>query len=423
MIRRIAAIAAATAVFLATPSAAAPASAQPASFAAQLEQVRTTLQVDANGLHGPGAAVLAQAIAPARYVLIGEDHLSREIPMFTAGVCGIMARGGLDALAVEIGPEAARIVDANLRRADRTTRIGAFMQAHPDALAFQNGRDESDMAAGCARTAGSQFHVWGLDQEFLGASGFLLEEMLTARPGPAAAAAIRRLAVIDRRATAAALLSGSPGDLFLFAVTGAQMAEAETAVRRDGGARVAALFAALSETRAIYQSSATDGPTSNARRARLMKRNLVRYLESKPRGARVLFKFGDVHMSMGVNALGQRDLGNFVAERAEGEGTSSLHIAVYGARGVHALYNGVGRQARREPFVLSDDPDYAWIRDAVAVRDNPGDGRGWIVIDLRPLRARPPADMPRQWRDEVQRFDLLVIAPELTPSSLLGARP
>ena len=391
-------------------------------FAARLEQSRTTLQVDAGGLHGPGAAVLADAVAQARYVLIGEDHLSREIPQFTTGVCRMMAPAGLDAFAVEIGPEAARVVNDDLRRPDRVARLTTFVQAHPDAFAFQNGVDESDMAAECARLAGPRFRMWGLDQEFFGAAGYLFEQMLAAHPGPAARGAIGKLVTADRAATAKALASGSPGDLFIYTVTDQQLADAKPAIERDGGDRVRSLFGALGETRAIYLGQNTDGFASNGQRALLMKRTLAHYFNESAKPARVLFKFGDLHMAKGINAHGQRDVGNFVAERAEGEGATSLHIAVYGAKGVHALYGGVGRQVRHEPFVLTDDPDYAWLKDALPSPHGADAAQQWTVIDLRPFQGRAPADMSTPWRRMAERYDLIVVAPDLTPSSLVGAR-
>jgi hypothetical protein len=391
-------------------------------FSTRLEQSRSVLQVDASGLHGAGATVVTEAVTKARYVMIGEDHLSREIPVFATSICRLMAPGGLRAFAVETGKEAARIVNQNLRRPDRLQRIATFMQAHPDAMAFQNSRDESDMVAECAKLAGSRLEVWGLDQEFFGASGFLLEQMLAARPGPVARAAIERLVALDRKAATTALASGSAGDLLVFRVTGQQMADVAAAIKRDGGKRVTELFDSLVETRAIYLGQNTDGYASNGQRARLMKRTLLRHLADSEQPARVLFKFGDVHAAKGVNALGQRDLGNFVAERAEGEGAASLHIAVYGAKGVHALYGGVGRQLRTEPFTMTDDDDYAWLKEALGLRDEAGVGGQWMLVDLRVLRSRPPADMPSAWRKKVYEYDLLVVAPELTPSSLLGAK-
>lgn len=413
------------ALALAACTAVSPAMAQKAAtdvpFVSRLEQTRTMLQLDETGLHGLGAVVLAEAIAASRYVLIGEDHLSREIPQFTTGVCRLMTPGGLDAFAVEIGPEAARVVNENLRRNDRISRLATFMHAHPDAFAFQNGRDESDMAAECARLAGPQFQIWGLDQEFFGAAGHLFEQMLTAQPGSTARVAIEKLAVADRTATAKALASGSVGDLFVYQITDRELSDAGLAIKRDGGNRVSALFDALTETRAIYLGQNTDGFASNGRRARLMKRTLVRYLDARPRRTRVLFKFGDAHMGKGINGLGQRDLGNFVAERAEGEDAGSLHIAVYGAKGIHALYGGVGRQVRLEPFVMTEDAEYAWLKDVLPPGQQSG-SKDWVVVDLRPLRAKMPSDISATWRNVVRRYDLVVVAPELTPSSLIGSK-
>lgn len=398
------------------------ASSTKALFVERLASVEQPLQVSQAALSGRGAVVLKDAIEQSRYVLLGEDHLSREIPRFTTAVCRMMAPQGLRALAVEIGPEAARVVDSNLRRSDRIERLSRYVQANPDAMAFQNGRDESDMAAACAKLAGNNFSVWGLDQEFFGAAGSLLEAMLAAKPGPVATAAINKLKTQERIATATALASGSPGKLMIYAMTDAEVAQARTAIAHDGGPRVRELFDALAETRAIFLASATGEGDPNGRRARLMKRTLAGYFATTPpgSGARVLFKFGDNHMGKGFNGLGQRDLGNFVAERAEGEGATSLHMIVVGAKGIHALYNGVGRQVRQETFVMSDDKDYAWISDVLAARSKSLTANDWLVIDLRSLRDGPTSDMTTQWRELIRRYDIVVLAPELTPSNLVG---
>jgi hypothetical protein len=392
------------------------------SFHQRLVLAESVLRLHGTNLEGPGAAVLKEAVDASRYVMIGEDHLSREIPAFTTGVCRLMAPVGLRALAVEIGPEASKVVNAALRRPDRAARIADFMQAHPDAMAFQNGRDESDMAASCAGLAGKDFQVWGLDQEFFGASGYLIEKMLRANPGPTASAALRNLEALDRAASTDALKSGSVKQLFLFTVTESQMAEARVAVAKDGGTRTSELFSAFDATRTIFLGQYTDGDLSNGRRARLMKTTLADYLRTVPASSRVLFKFGDVHGYRGENPLRQRDLGNYVAERAEGDGAKSLHIAVFGAKGVHALYNGVGRQVRLEPFVMTEEPDYAWIRDAMSTASGRASGRDLLLVDLRVLRGAPAVAVPAEWRQLVRGYDMVVIAPELTPSALLGAK-
>lgn len=393
------------------------------TFMERLTSAEQPLQVTETALSGPGAAVLSSAVNKARYVLIGEDHLSREIPRFTTALCQMMAPQGLQALAVEIGPEAARIVNDNLRRPDRIDRLSRYMVAHPDAIAFQNGRDESDMAAACAKSAGPGFSVWGLDQEFFGAAGSLFEAMIAAKPGPIAKASIERLMAQERVDTAAALVSGSPDKLLVYNMTDAQVAQTRAAIMQDGGPRVRQLLDGLAETRAIFLASATGEGDPNGERARLMKRTLAGYLAAKPTNTgRILFKFGDNHMGKGFSALGQRDLGNFVAERAEGEGAASLHMVVLGGRGVHAFYNGVGRQARQEPFIMSDDKDYAWTGDVLASRPKSASAEDWLVVDLRKLRDGPSGEMTAQWRELIRRYDIVVMAPGLTPSTLVGTR-
>jgi hypothetical protein len=366
--------------------------------------------------------MLAAAVRQARYVLVGEAHLSREIPRFTVDLCRLMAPQGLKALAVETGPEAAHIVNADLRRPDRAARLAAFMRVHPDAMAFQNVSDESDMAAACARIAGPAFEVWGLDQEFFGASGFLLDAMAASSPGPVAKAAIARLRVLDRGWTSDAIASGSPSNFLIYKVTDQQMDDTRKAIVQDGGARTLQLFDALAETRAIFLASASGAGDPNGRRARLIKRTLASHLAKASADSRILIKFGDVHMAKGVNSLRQRDLGNFVAERADGEAASSLHILVVGVEGSLGGYNGVGRQAAFQPYTPLSDSDYPWLKDVIAARPSSAAVSDWTLVDLRQLRDHRPSTMPAGWRQLVQAYDLVVVAPKFTPAMLLGAQ-
>ena len=389
------------------------------SFADRLAQAGSPLTVRTEGFSGPGAAILSEAIDPSRYVLVGESHFSREIPAFTTNICRLMAPGGLTAMVVEIGPEAAGVVNARLRAPNREQQISDFMRAHPDAMAFLNGRDEGQTAADCAGAAGPDFKLWGLDQEFFGVSGYLFEQMLAAGPGPLARAQIEALAKQERTAMQAALTSGSPMDLFLFKATDATLDQAGTAIDQDGGDRAKALFAALRETRAIYQASQSRRGDPNGRRARLMKRTLAAHFAEAPR-ARVLMKFGAYHLYKGYNPLGQRDVGNFVAERADGEGVQSLHIIVTGARGALGGYNGVGRQVTVQKFDATTGKDADWSKDVTLARPSdtaPGD---WFLVDLRRLRGADLEALTPEWRALIRGYDLAVVAPELSASTKLG---
>jgi len=393
----------------------------PLTFPERLAQAGSPLTVRPEGFSGPGAAILSDAIDASRYVLIGESHFSREIPAFTTNVCRLMAPGGLTAMVVEIGPEAAVAVNARLRAPDREQQMSDFMRAHPDAMAFLNGRDENQTAADCAGAAGPDFVLWGLDQEFLGASGYLIDQMLAAGPGPLARARIEAMAEQERAATQAALASGSPFDLFLLKAADATLDEAGTAIDQDGGDRARALFAALRETRAIYQASQARSGDPNGRRARLMKRTLAAHFAQAPQ-ARVLMKFGANHLYKGYNPLGQRDVGNFVAEHADGEGVQSLNMIVVGARGAEGGYNGVGRQVKAHAFDAITDEDSDWRKDVTLARPSDTPAGDWFLVDLRRLRSADLETLTPEWREIIRGYDLAVVAPELSASSVLGAQ-
>lgn len=390
-------------------------------FPSRLAQVIAPLDVNPDGFAGAGASILSEAVAASRYVLIGESHMTREIPAFTTQVCRLMAPSGLSAMVVETGPEAARVVDAAMRSEDREARIDKFLRAHPSGIAFFNGRDEVRMAGDCAAAAGSKFQFWGLDQEFLGSSGLLLQEMLASKPGPRARAALTDLAEQDRKATAAALASGSPYDLFLLAANQDDIDRAAAAITQDGGKRVRYLFGLLTETRAIYQASKARKGDPNGRRARLMKRTLATQLAANP-GARLLLKFGANHAYKSINPLNQRDLGAYVAERAEGEGVSSLHIMVLGAKGSEASYAGVGRPTAVRTFDMKDEaPD--WRKDVTLARPAGAAPGSWMLVDLRKLRSEGLASAPQEWRELALGYDIAILAPALTATSVLGVEP
>ncbi|MFC7380197.1 hypothetical protein [Brevundimonas sp. GCM10030266] len=392
--------------------------AAPAAFTTRLAGVITPFEVNPDGLSGAGGLVLTRAVADSRYVLIGESHMTREIPAFTTQICRLMAPAGLDAMVIETGPEAARVVDSLMRSDDREDLMGAFLSDHPDGVAFYGGRDEVRTAGDCAAAAGPDFALWGLDQEFLGSGGHLIGEMLAAEPGPLARAALTGLAARDQEATAAALASGSPADLFLLSAPQEALDRAAAAVAQDGGARVQYLFGLLTESRAIYQASQARTGDPNGRRARLMKRTLAARLAENP-DARVLMKFGAYHLYKSINPLSQRDIGAYVAERAEGEGVTALHIVVEGARGSYAGYAGTGRPATERTFDMdTQEPD--WRRDVVLARPADATPGSWMLVDLRALRAGGLASAPEEWRELALGYDIAILAPTFTATRVLG---
>ena len=385
-----------------------------------LLDARAPIVLPAGQFSGPGAQVLSEAVAQSRFVLLGEDHITREIPQFAAAVCDLMHP---DAYAVEAGPGAAAFVNTLLRSPDRIQRMAHHLQDFPNNMAFLDIREENDLAAHCAAASKNpHFELWGLDQEFVGSAGVLLNDLLATRPGPASRAAIVAAQLQESAASHGARETGDPGRLYLLASSDSDMNALEQAIAKDGNAATVNLLHELTISRTIYRLNATGSPDSNSIRANLLKQHFIAdYAAAKARTPqpRVLFKFGDDHLGKGFNVLHQRDLGNFVAEFAEGEGAQSLHILVLGARGTHALFQGYAKPLAHEPFVMTDDPEYKWLAPAVAdlLPQQPGvSGNALTLFDLRKLRFRG-INLPPDWERIVYAYDLLVLIPDITPAA------
>jgi hypothetical protein len=390
------------------------------TLAEALLDARAPLVLADGKYSGAGASVMSSAVSESRFVLIGEDHVTREIPQFAATLCDVMHP---DAYAVEAGPDAARFVNGLLRSPDRIARMAERSKAHPNNMAFLDIREENDLAAHCAAASHNpQFALWGLDQEFVGSAGTLLEAISATQPGPLSRAAIASTQAKEQAAEQATRTSGDPGKLFLLASSDADTQSLEGAIAADGNDAAKKLLREFIVSRTIYRLNAEGSPESNRLRAEFIKQHfLADYAPAKTQSLqmRVLFKFGDDHLGKGFNVLHQRDLGNFIAELADGEGAHSLHILVLGARGTHAMFAGYAKPLAHEPFVMADDPDYKWIAPAVAAQlpqQSGTAGTTLTLFDLRKLRFRG-IDLPPDWQRIVYGYDLFVLIPELSPAS------
>jgi len=381
----------------------------------QLAAARLAMTPEGDGFSGPGWQLIADRASAARFVAIGEDHLTREVPRFAAAICRLLGPQGLVAMAVEAGPFAASLVQGALHAPDRLSRMRAHLARYPDSVAFLNMRQENDLVAACAASgAPAGFQLWGLDQEFLGSAGWLLALLAAERLDDPARAAVVRLQAEEAADALDAHGSGDPTRLFAFRAPHAELDAAAQLISGSGSPRARQILDAIIQTCDIYQENAAGAPSANSDRALLLKRTLAAHLAATPRG-KILLKFGDWHLYRGYNPLHERDLGNYLAETADLDGGASLHIMVLGAKGVHAAYGGYDRPLRRISFLLSDDPDYRWI-GAAADAAVPG---GWTVFDLRRLRGAKLSALPMDWQRVALGYDVLVLAPDITPADAI----
>lgn len=366
--------------------------------------------------------MLRKEIAASRFVLIGETHFTQEIPQFAAAVCAEMRP---DAYAVEVSPLAARYVTEQLHDPGRITHMQAMLQRQPANMAFLDLREENDLAANCAASSGNpRFQLWGLDQEFVGSAGTLLDAMLATKPGPKSLAEIHVAQQHEQGAEHEARLSGDVKQLYLISIPDADVERLSAAIHTDGTPETTHLWHEFTESRRIYKLSLTGQPESNHLRLERLKQNLMAdYLpfhEALPQG-RVLFKFGGIHMGRGFDTRHQLNLGNTVAEIADVEGVQSLHICILGVGGMSASVQGYGKPLHLEAFNLAANENVGWIAPALSsllpARDSSG-GTTLTLLDLRKLRFRDLSMAP-EWEQMIYSYDLLILVPNVTPATSL----
>ncbi len=394
-------------------------SAQAPELPQALAKARYPLQLTEHGFSGPGAPILTAALDGAKYVAIGEDHFTREIPQFAAAVCDEMAPHGLTALAMEASPGAAEFVTGTLGQPDRLARIAELQRRFPDSVAFLNSRQENDLADHCAAVAkANHFELWGLDQEYMGSAGWLLSRMAYTNPGPKARTAIAVMQHDEQAAAAEAAQTGDALKLYLLTATDAQVAAAQSSIDQDGTPATRALFHELTESRTIYREHLVDNPTSNAYRAHLLKHNFLAAYQAAggdARPQRVLVKLGDWHIYRGYNPIPQRDFGNFLAEHADISGAPSLHIMVMGLEGEHVVYGGYGRPLKHISGATVSFEGYRWLKPAADLADN----QSLTLYDIRKLRFGHAANLSPEWEKVIYGYDLLVLIPQVTPADLV----
>lgn len=400
-----------------------PVVAQTQTLASGLVAARSTIFIQNGTLAGSGLQVLTTALDQAKFVAIGEDHFTQQIPLFATAVCREMAPKGLTSLALETSPAAAAFVTRTLGTANRREQMAELQRRFPWSIAFLNVQEENDFVENCFEaTPGKNLAIWGLDQDFEGSAGWTLERMMQSSPGPKSRAAIAVMQHDEQAAGMEAVKTGNDAKLYLFSSTDAQMQSAGAAIKVDGTPSAQKMFEGMEQSRDIYKKQLINPPIANLDRITLLDQAfLANYhaASQSPSSQRILVKLGDTHMYRGMNEMHQLNLGDFLAELANGEGAQSLHIMVLGVEGEHVTYGPYGKPPVHFQAVTDQDASYRWLKAAVDARSEVAPDGPWTMYDLRQLRYRRLEGLTPDWERVIYGYDFLVLIPRLTPAHLL----
>jgi len=395
--------------------------AQNTKFEEEIRQNRFVIVLREGKLAGPGGDVLRAAMANAQFVLLGEDHGIQQIPAFSSGVCAELGSRGFHIMTIETGTYVTPEIEKFVRVADGAKRLAAFDKKYVGSIAFYDFREEFEMLADCQKAAGPEgITLWGIDQELMGASGFLMEKILTTNPGPAAKVAIEALLKENDDDLAVAMKSGSPMEVFMMKAKQEPLDEARDLLRKEGNAEAQQLFEALLVSREIYQKNMTGSfYSSNRQRAQLMKKNFVAQLGpamTKSGPPKVLFKFGGWHMYRGMNPIHSSEIGNLANEFAEAHNMKTVSILILGVKGQQLRFSGIGKPFKPAPLELMKDKNSEFYFMAPFISNSVENQ--WTLFDLRALRSKLGSF--GKLDPEIERLtfgmDFVVLIPDPRPS-------
>lgn len=388
---------------------------KPLSLPDRLAALRTTIAFDHGKMVGSGAAPLINAGLESQFVLIGEDHGITEIANFSAAYFEALAGQGFTTLIVENGPAVAGALEKALKSNTGVAGIAAFNQAYPVATAFYKWQAEAQFLARIAKAAGPSFQLVGMDQELMGASKYLLDQMAEQPLNPLAKAKIEAFRKLESDNYRRASESGDPRELFMVKVQEEELFALQKLLTAPEEMPALAMLNSLIESRSIYTKNMTPGQGygSNTQRARLMKQYVASHLTHAP-AQRMLLKAGAIHVFRGYNPLGagSREIGNYLAEYAEGRGQKSLHVLVLTLKGQQAQFAGIGRgSASTEIEKVDSKSSMAGVLPFFAAAK---EHKEWSLFDVRPLlgSAKTLANGDSSVQGMIQGYDFVLVIPE-----------
>jgi hypothetical protein len=376
---------------------------------------RSAITVEGGQLAGTGAGVLHDATQHADYVLLGEDHGTAEIPRFADALFTSLVPSGFQTAVVETGPELSTQLQKWIAQPAGVKQFVAFESRFPATTAFFSWRDEYAFLRHAYTVTGGKLQVWGIDQELMGASGFLLTSIQAENPGPRSRALLAALLQENVKADAAAYKSGDPSATLMMTVSRDKLTALRASLQTDGTPAALRFADALLASRDIYVNCCNALATqSNRDRAHLMKRNLATYLAA-PGATRkkLFFKFGEEHLYRGFNVVRNNDIGNYVAEIADAAGKSDVHILALGTGGEQIKFAGMGHWTHAT-YSISDD-EHVRFKYLMPFVDA-ALPTGWTLFDLRPFRTRFNAMQiaDKDFERLVWGYDFLLLIPNTT---------
>lgn len=146
-----------------------------------IQNNRYILKIENGKLAGSGTGFLTQTAGNCQFIVLGEEHNTYEIPIFTTALFSLLQQtNGFQYLALEQDPVRSRIISQQGYRGNRDSAFSLIKQ-FPFSYSFATDQEVEMMAYVSGLSKGRGRPVWGCDQSF--GVVHVLRELMPYAPG------------------------------------------------------------------------------------------------------------------------------------------------------------------------------------------------------------------------------------------------
>lgn len=364
---------------------------------ADIKPLSYSFKIENNKVIGPGADTLKRIIERSQFFMLGEEHRSPQISKLTNILLPYFANAGYENFALEVGPFTAGIIEKEIRKNNSLYGFNHsfYLENNDIPIPFFDGKEDDQFIKTAIK---NKFKLWGLDQEYLTAPLFLLDEIFkkSAHNDLANDAYVKAKTYLKKELDD--LNNDKKNNYYDMFIGDNSFTEyikyADKLAQQN-------IIAALKTSMHIYKIS--HSKLSNELRSSYMKRNFSLYYNSVHSKIlpKVLIKMGSMHLGWGKSWLDIYDLGNMVNELAMFNNTRSTSI------------NCFSRFITNEDGTISDymeDEDgknYALILE-LATKDE------WVLVDSKKIMEAAKKKRTKLNTDLMfllSRYEYILLAP------------
>ena len=278
--------------------------------------------IENNKLIGLGADTLKNVIRESQLFMLGEEHFSPQISELTNVLLPYFSSNGYKNFALEVGPFTAKIIQREIKFKKSLYQFNSsFYAKYKDVpIPFFDGTKDDEFIKTALK---NNFKLWGLDQEYITAPLFLLDEINRNAKDSISTKELYNNAKEYLTQQLRSFNSEKENQYFEMFDNDNDFTKY---IKQCNNPKQKEIIEALSISMDIYKQQNWNG---NQVRMEYMKRNFsnnYKIAQKKDSFPKVLIKMGSMHLGWGKSWLGIYDLGNMINELANYNDTKSVSI-------------------------------------------------------------------------------------------------